>query len=82
MLGTRAQSERRRSAHLLLVEPVTEILEPQAALQRETTERPAILRIHGEDALMLVLLGRMIGIHRQLTAPAARREERRRAVER
>src|SRR5262245_12248262 len=43
-------------SHLLLVKGITEALETEAGLQREPVQRPTILRIQGEYALMLMLV--------------------------
>ena len=58
-------------SHPLLVEVVGEALEAEAALQREAAQRPFVLRIQREHALMLLLARCLIGVHGQLVGNAA-----------
>ena len=46
------------------------MLEAQAALQRQAAERPAILRIEREHALLLFLVRCLVGVHRHLIGNA------------
>ena len=69
--NTTAVGTKRFGTDLLLGEMVAEVLEAQPALQREPVERPPILRIQREDALVLMLIRSLIGVHRQLIGNAA-----------